>query len=86
MLPLAHVGHYLWVLYLLPIVFVIAGILKTTLSERKASQAKSADEKGHELSAPDVSAESPETGSPPPAGGTRGDAENEDLARRHPRS
>ena len=34
-LPLAHVGHYLWVLYLLPIVFVIAGIVKTTLAERR---------------------------------------------------
>jgi len=86
MLPLAHVGHYLWVLYLLPILFVIAGIIKTTLSEKKASRAKSASGQGHELSAPDVSAESPETGSPPPAGGTSGDAENENLARRRPRS
>jgi len=34
-LPLAHVGHYLWVLYLLPIVFVVAGIVKTTLAERR---------------------------------------------------
>jgi hypothetical protein len=34
-LPLAHVGHYLWVFYLLPIVFVVIGIVKTTLSERR---------------------------------------------------
>jgi hypothetical protein len=34
-LPLAHVGHYLWIFYLLPVIFVIAGILKTTLSERR---------------------------------------------------
>ena len=34
-LPLAHVGHYLWVLYLLPILFVIAGIIKTTLTEKR---------------------------------------------------
>lgn len=34
MLPLAHVGHYLWVFYLLPVLFVVIGILKTTLSER----------------------------------------------------
>ena len=34
-LPLAHVGHYLWVLYLLPIVFVVIGIVKTTLSEKR---------------------------------------------------
>jgi hypothetical protein len=35
LLPLAHVGHYLWVLYLLPVIVVIAGILKTTLSEKR---------------------------------------------------
>jgi uncharacterized membrane protein len=34
-LPLAHVGHYLWVLYLLPILFVVIGIVKTTLSEKR---------------------------------------------------
>ena len=27
-LPVAHVGHYLWVFYVLPVVIVIAGILK----------------------------------------------------------
>ena len=35
MLPLAHVGHYLWVFYLLPVIFVVIGIVKTTLSERR---------------------------------------------------
>jgi cytochrome c-type biogenesis protein CcmH/NrfF len=34
-LPLAHVGHYLWVLYLLPILFVVLGIVRTTISERR---------------------------------------------------
>jgi hypothetical protein len=34
-LPLAHVGHYLWVFYLLPVVFVVIAIVKTTLSERR---------------------------------------------------
>lgn len=34
MLPLAHVGHYLWILYLLPVVFVVVAIVKTTLSGR----------------------------------------------------
>jgi hypothetical protein len=34
-LPLAHVGHYLWILYLLPILFVVIGIVKTTLSEKR---------------------------------------------------
>ena len=35
MLPVAHVGHYLWVFYLLPVIFVVIGIVKTTLSERR---------------------------------------------------
>jgi hypothetical protein len=34
-LPLAHIGHYLWVLYLLPVVIVIGGILRSTISERR---------------------------------------------------
>ncbi|HEU4392024.1 MAG TPA: hypothetical protein VFR04_00155 [Solirubrobacterales bacterium] len=34
-LPLAHVGHYLWVLYVLPVLFVIAGILRTTIQGRR---------------------------------------------------
>jgi hypothetical protein len=38
-LPLAHVGHYLWVFYLLPILFVIAGIIKTTRSEKRRREA-----------------------------------------------
>ena len=33
-LPLAHLGHYLWIFYLLPVMIVIAGIVKTTLSEK----------------------------------------------------
>jgi hypothetical protein len=35
MLPLAHVGHYLWILYLLPVLFVAIGILKTALVQRR---------------------------------------------------
>jgi hypothetical protein len=34
-LPLAHIGHYLWILYVLPVLIVIGGILKTTLAERR---------------------------------------------------
>jgi uncharacterized membrane protein len=39
--PLAHVGHYLWVLYLLPILFVVIGIVKTTLSEKRRKDSDS---------------------------------------------
>jgi hypothetical protein len=35
MLPLAHVGHYLWALYLLPVVVVVIGIGRTMILERK---------------------------------------------------
>ena len=35
MLPLAHVGHYLWVLYLLPVAIVVAGIVKSTRAQRR---------------------------------------------------
>jgi hypothetical protein len=79
-LPLAHVGHYFWVLYLLPVVFVVIAIVKTTLSERRAS--RQPDE-------PSPSQAPVENSGPedlPPAGGTRRDAENENLARRRPSS
>lgn len=35
-LPLAHVGHYLWVFYLVPIVIVIGGILRSVILERRS--------------------------------------------------
>jgi hypothetical protein len=35
MLPLAHVGHYLWILYVVPVIIVVAGILKTALAQRR---------------------------------------------------
>jgi cytochrome c-type biogenesis protein CcmH/NrfF len=34
-LPLAHVGHYLWVLYLIPVLVVIGGIVRTMILERR---------------------------------------------------
>jgi hypothetical protein len=35
MLPLAHVGHYLWALYLLPVLIVIAGIVRSALAGKR---------------------------------------------------
>jgi hypothetical protein len=64
-LPLAHLGHFLWIFYVMPVVIVVAGILKSTLSERRNQHLEE---------------------EAPAAGGTRGDAENEHLARRHPPS
>jgi hypothetical protein len=37
-LPLAHVSHYLWVLYLPPVLIVLASIVRTTLSERRRAR------------------------------------------------
>jgi hypothetical protein len=34
-LPLAHLGHYVWVLYIPPVLIVLGSILKTTLSQRR---------------------------------------------------
>jgi hypothetical protein len=35
LVPLAHAGHWLWVLYLPPLLIVLASLLRTTLSERR---------------------------------------------------
>jgi cytochrome c-type biogenesis protein CcmH/NrfF len=34
-LPVAHVGHYLWVLYLIPVAIVVAGIVRSTRAQRR---------------------------------------------------
>jgi hypothetical protein len=36
--PLAHAGHWLWVLYLPPVAVVVFSIVKSTLSERRAER------------------------------------------------
>ncbi|MGH2938152.1 MAG: hypothetical protein ACRDPE_08530 [Solirubrobacterales bacterium] len=34
-LPLAHLGHWLWVFYVIPVLIVIAGIIRSTRAEKK---------------------------------------------------
>ena len=34
-LPLAHIGHWLWVFYVMPVLIVIAGIIRSTRAEKK---------------------------------------------------
>jgi hypothetical protein len=34
-LPLAHIGHYLWVLYIVPIAIVAGSIVASTLRRRR---------------------------------------------------
>jgi len=38
LLPVAHVGHWLWALYLPPILIVLGSIVRTTFSERRRSR------------------------------------------------
>ena len=37
-IPLAHAGHYIWVLYIPPILVVLFAIIRTTISERRAAR------------------------------------------------
>jgi hypothetical protein len=34
-LPIAHLGHWLWVFYVIPVLIVVAGIVKSTLAEKR---------------------------------------------------
>jgi hypothetical protein len=34
----AHVGHYLWVLYIPPVLVVVFAIIRTTIVERRAER------------------------------------------------
>jgi len=42
-LPLAHLGHFLWILYILPVIIVIGGILRSTLAEKRAKEEEEGD-------------------------------------------
>ncbi len=35
LVPLAHVGHWLWVLYLPPVLIVVGSLARSTLTERR---------------------------------------------------
>jgi len=34
-IPSAHLGHWLWIFYVIPLLIVIAGILRSTHREKK---------------------------------------------------
>ncbi|MFN8159457.1 MAG: hypothetical protein U0R52_00215 [Solirubrobacterales bacterium] len=44
-LPLAHTGHWLWLLYVPPVAIVVFAIARTTLKERREARRES-EEKG----------------------------------------
>jgi hypothetical protein len=37
-IPYAHVGHWLWVLYVPPVAVVVISIIRTTIVERRAAR------------------------------------------------
>jgi hypothetical protein len=41
-LPIAHAGHWLWILYAVPVLVVIGSIVSSTLRERR--EAREGDE------------------------------------------
>jgi hypothetical protein len=43
LVPLAHVGHWLWLLYLPPILIVVGSIVRTTIAERCRSREEAGD-------------------------------------------
>lgn len=44
LVPVAHVGHWLWVFYVLPVIIVIAGIFVST---RAANRREREEEEGN---------------------------------------
>jgi heme exporter protein D len=47
-IPLAHIGHFLWILYVLPVLIVVASIVKTTVSERRKAREEEKEDAGSE--------------------------------------
>jgi hypothetical protein len=43
LVPLAHVGHWLWALYLPPILIVLLSIARTTFRERRNARGERVD-------------------------------------------
>ena len=37
-LPLAHIGHYLWTLYVIPILIVVVAIVRSAMAQRRARE------------------------------------------------
>jgi heme exporter protein D len=43
-LPLAHVGHYLWILYVIPILIVVGAIVRSAVAQRRWSKGDAEEE------------------------------------------
>ena len=52
LIPLAHAGHWLWVLYVPPVAVVVFSIVKTTISERRAMRKERKEREGEKKQEP----------------------------------
>ncbi|HEX2391822.1 MAG TPA: hypothetical protein VHI77_02775 [Solirubrobacterales bacterium] len=43
LLPLAHLGHWLWVFYVLPVLIVVLGILWSTIAARRRERGEAGE-------------------------------------------
>jgi hypothetical protein len=43
LLPLAHVGHWLWALYLPPVLIVLGSIARTAVADRRKAREEKDD-------------------------------------------
>jgi cytochrome c-type biogenesis protein CcmH/NrfF len=50
LIPLAHAGHWLWLLYVPPVAVVVISIVRTTLVERRAMREEEKEGKKGESS------------------------------------
>ncbi|OJU85425.1 MAG: hypothetical protein BGO11_14080 [Solirubrobacterales bacterium 70-9] len=44
--PLAHIEHWTWVFYVLPVVIVIAGVVRSTMEDRRRRRSGGGRPKG----------------------------------------
>ncbi|HET9186163.1 MAG TPA: hypothetical protein VFN82_08440 [Solirubrobacterales bacterium] len=47
-LPLAHVGHYLWILYLVPVLIVVGAIIRNAIVQRHLQREEEEEGEGEE--------------------------------------
>jgi hypothetical protein len=47
-LPLAHVGHYLWILYLVPVLIVVGAIIRNAIVQRRLQREEEEEGEGKE--------------------------------------
>ncbi|HEX8752581.1 MAG TPA: hypothetical protein VF731_04115 [Solirubrobacterales bacterium] len=49
LIPLAHIGHWLWVFYVLPVLIVVSGIVASTLAARRREAQGEGEERNREV-------------------------------------